>query len=235
MKGTGDSERSRGGKRWTRDDETHLLLLASEGRTAAEIASMMKRSYISVQHRLRSLSGRSDTEVGRSQARSFERNRFPNGDLTCGALSVPGHQMVLSVWTAIRYDSAIIKRNEPSRLRPEVKCVIGAIIRETMICSDPDHSPSWTRIAISRLRAKDVGVDSGVVRNLIRALSAKGFLEIFVGYIGPNAALQLDPISARSGRSVLLRAAQRTVVLCKSFGIMHSNLYTNFPSLRSDH
>jgi hypothetical protein len=230
----GKPERNRGAKRWSREDETALRQLVSEGREASEIASIMKRSYFGVCHRMRMLNRLLGNKDAKTSPPGSKRKRYSDADLTCGALSSSGHQLVASLWFEIRNDGAIAKRREPSSLRPEVECIIGAIVREGLICFDQRKTPTWRRIAIKSLRAKDVGVDSGVIRNLVSALLNKGFLDTFVGYIGPRVVVQLDPKTARSGRTALLRATQKMIEFCGRYGIVYDNLYSHFPSLRSD-
>lgn len=223
-------DRARGGKRWTRRDDDRLLELASQGKSWGELASIMQRSYSSVQSRLRALlnqSNRAKCLVVQSEPR-----RFPLVDLSCGALSQASHQVLSTLWINIKGHHSIIRRWEPSLLKPEVECFLGAVIREGLMCLQPDSPPTWRRFSISRIRANDAGVDSGVARNLISALHHHGFLELFVGYVGYSGSFQLDIHAARFGRSALLRATRKTLQACARHGINLNNLHTHFPSLR---
>ena len=86
-------------------------------------------------------------------------------------------------------------------------------------------------VAVSTLRAEQIGVDAGVRRNLLRALSHEGFLKEFVGYVGYEAVLELDRDAARLGRPTLLRASSRLINWSKRRGITGENVYTHFPKL----
>jgi hypothetical protein len=83
--------RARGGKRWTPEDDARLLALAAEGHVSIIIASILKRSFSSAQHRLRSLSPPSNENgnvtVSKAKApgnapKSYQRE----ADLSCGAI-----------------------------------------------------------------------------------------------------------------------------------------------------
>jgi hypothetical protein len=207
-----------------------LLTLALEGKTPIVIAAILQRSYSSVQHRLKEL-GRSTNgamltpEIG--TRRSAERGPlgFSQIDLTCGAFTPSGRQVIQDLWDKLKNDTAIVKRREPSSLRPEVQCIIGAIVREAITSCDTDKA--WARVAISRVRAEDAGVDSGVFRNLLGALQRQGLLETFVGYPG---ALEFGN-GARHGRTTLFRAASCLVELCRNSEVTKDNASTHFPSL----
>lgn len=223
-------DRARGGKRWTGGDDTRLLELASQGKSMGELACTMQRSYSSVQSRLRTLikqSGRANCPRPHS-----EPKRFPAVDLSCGALSQASHEVLSTLWFDIKGHHSIIRRSEPSLLKPEVELFLGAVIREALICLPPDSPPTWRRLSLSRIRANDAGVDSGVARNLISALHHHGFLDLFVGYVGYSGSFQLDIHAARFGRSALLRATRKTREASARRGINLNNLYTHFPSLR---
>jgi hypothetical protein len=160
---------------------------------------------------------------------SAERGQqgFSQIDLTCGAITPPGRQLIQGLWDKLKNDAAIAKRREPSALRSEVQCIIGAIVREAITSRDSDKAHRWARVAISRIRAEEVGTDSGVFRNLLGALHRQGLLETFVGYPG---VLELGG-GARHGRTTLFRAASRLVELCREHGITKDNASTHFPSL----
>ncbi|MGY4512416.1 hypothetical protein ACVIN2_005870 [Bradyrhizobium sp. USDA 3650] len=232
-------DRARGGKRWTRRDDDRLLELASQGKSWEELASTMQRSYSSVQSRLRTLLNQSDR--AKCLLVQSEPRRFPLVDLSCGALSQASHQVLSTLWMNIKGHHSIIRRWEPSLLKPEVECFLGAVIREGLICAviregliclQPDSPSTWRRFSISRIRANDAGVDSGVARNLISALHHHGFLELFVGYVGYSGSFQLDIHTARFGRSALLRATRKTLQACARQGINLNNLHTHLPTLR---
>jgi hypothetical protein len=223
-------DRSRGGKRWSDSDDARLLELASQGKPTDELASTMQRSYSSIQNRLRYLINR----AGRANClhHQSEPERFPAVDLSCGALSDASHEVLSTLWSGIKGHPSIIRRREPSLLKPEVECFLGAVVREGLIRLSPDSPPTWRRFSLSRIRANDAGVDSGVARNLISALHHYGFLELFVGYVGYSGSFQLDIHTARFGRSALLRATRKTLQACARRGINLKNLHTHFPSLR---
>jgi hypothetical protein len=225
-------ERKRGGKRWTPDDEARLLTLALEGQAPIAIAATLQRSYSSVQHRLNKLE-RSTTGAmlnPRSESGAFPERAdlgFCEIDLTCGAITRPGQQIIQGLWEKLRNDAAIAKRREPSILRAEVQCIIGALVREAITSYDGEMGSRWWRVAVSRVRAVDVGVDSGVLRNLLGALQRQRLLETFVGYPG---VLELGS-GARNGRPTLFRATSRLVELCSIHGITRDNISTHFPPL----
>lgn len=214
--------RERGGKRWTADEEAHLLALVDEGHNSAAIAAILRRAFSSVQHRLRKL-GRSTAEaIDPEKPKPYQRRM----DLTCGEPSSAGRAVVEIVWEAIRDDVAITQRREPSRLSIGVRRIVGAIVREAMISSDSRNG--WARIAISRVRTETAGVGSGVVRNLLEALERQGYLQRFLGYPG---IVELDRSVARNGRVALLRATPRLSRLCARFDIRWDNIAAHFPRL----
>lgn len=220
--------RARGGKRWTEGDDTRLLELASQGKSPTELASMMQRSYFSIQNRLRTLN------AGRAKClpRRSERTRFPSADLSCGALSHASHDVVRTFWSEIKGHHDIIRRREPSTLKPEVECFLGAVVREGLMCLQIGSLPTWRRVSLSQIRASDAGIDSGAARNLIIALNDHGFLELFVGYFGDSGTYRLEAPAARLGRSMLLRATRKTLHVCTLHQINLNNLHTHFPSPR---
>ena len=97
--------RARGRKHWSSEDETRLVALAAAGRTSAEIAADLNRSFSSVQHRLK--------KVGASVARRSEKRSDQSQaavDLTCGAITNSGQQIVQAERAEIRSDQVIAKR-----------------------------------------------------------------------------------------------------------------------------
>jgi len=198
--------RARAGRRWSPDEEARLVALAEKGYNSAAIAAILTRTFSSVQNRLRQL-GRSTAEP--DDPKEPKRDQRPM-DLSCGAVSNGGRAVVESIWGAIRDDSAIVNRREPSRLSSEVQSVIGAIV------------------AISRVRAETVGVGSGVFRNLLQALERQRFLQRSLGY--PDT-LKIDSALAKNGRVSFLRAMPRLLELCARFDIRTDNIATHFPSL----
>jgi transposase-like protein len=214
--------RARAGRRWSPDEEARLVALAEKGYNSAAIAAILTRTFSSVQNRLRQL-GRSTAEP--DDPKEPKRDQRPM-DLSCGAVSNGGRAVVESIWGAIRDDSAIVNRREPSRLSSEVQSVIGAIVREAIISTDAKNG--LARVAISRVRAETVGVGSGVFRNLLQALERQRFLQRSLGY--PDT-LKIDSALAKNGRVSFLRAMPRLLELCARFDIRTDNIATHFPSL----
>ena len=229
------TNRARGGKRWTPQDDARLLALGAEGHATIIIASVLARSFSSIQHRLRVLGRRPPikyewfavSNVGTSGDALKTHQR--DADLACDSISASGRMLVESLWIAIKHHAAISKRREPSRLSPEVEGIIGAIIREALISSKA--SSVWTRIAVSSLRAEHIGVDDGVLRNLLRALRHEEFLDVFVGYLGYEAVLGLGRDAAKLGRPTLMRASSRLINWSKRYGITQENVLSHFPLL----
>ncbi len=96
---------ARGRKHWSSEDETRLVALAAAGCTSAEIAADQNRSFSSVQHRLKKVGA---SVVRRSEKRSDESQAAV--DLTCGAITNSGQQIVQAVRAEIRSDQVIAKR-----------------------------------------------------------------------------------------------------------------------------
>jgi hypothetical protein len=225
-----DSKRAQAGKRWTHDADERLLALSKSRNDAATIASILRRSYSSVQNRLQKLhrlliENAESLDSGVQIAPKRSSDTYPDMDLTCGAISGWGQQIVRALWEDIQADNAITRRREPSSFKIEVQCLVGAIVRETFISSE---EKTWARISVSRIRAENVGVDGGAVRNILGALMSRGFLERFVGY---SDALRIENSAATSGRVTLLRASPRLTAMCKEAGLCSESIFSHFPSL----
>jgi hypothetical protein len=215
-------KRALGGQRWTVEEDDFLLDLVKREQEWIVIAAELERSYSSVQNRFRFLKQSQEPAapiVPLVRTRAWRPDSAP--DLSCGALSVASRQVVGVLWEEIRHP------HEPPEARDQVRTIIGATVREVMLCRLTSGS-DWLRITVSQVNAGDHGVPREAFRNIIARLEACGFLERFVGYLG---ALKLDRHEARKGRLVWLRAAPRLIDLCESHGINGSNLTTHFPSL----
>lgn len=224
-----DSRQARAGKRWTPDADENLLALARTGNDVTTIARILRRSYSSVQNRLQKF-GRIQNAAGLARELHVPPDRsnalYSEMDLTCGAIGNQGYQIVRALWDYIQADNAMTKPREPLTFKKEVQCLIGGIVREAFLCLQED---TWAKVTLSRIRAEESGVNSGVVRNITAALIRGGFLERFVGY--RDAVRILNP-AAIAGRVTVLRAAEPLINMCRAHDLSAENIFSQFPSLR---
>jgi hypothetical protein len=216
--------RSLGGKRWSRKEDSRLLELVRQELDWLKIAGVLNRTFSSVQRRfqfLRSFDGRASTIVPKKLTRA-ERPGDPQADLTCGAVSRSGRQTLNLVRNAIR-----LRTRETFEPLKEIDLIICAIIRELLLLRLRADA-GWLRITISRISAEEHGVGREVFRTLVSSFEKAALIERHVGYPG---ALALPQLSARKGRLLLIRASSRLIGFCEQQGVGISNVFTHFPSL----
>ena len=216
--------RSLGGQRWTSEEDERLLELVRFKREWRDIAIELKRTFASVQNRFRFLKKSRDSAAEISPlvlTRAHDPTLEP--DLTCGALSVAGREIIEEL-CAEMMRIGLMSRREPTARFYESRLALGALVRAVML----RRHTGWLRITLSRVSSPKHGLSRGAFQNLVSSLEKTGMLERYVGYLND---LNLENPQARKGRSVYIRATALLQEMCARKGISSANLFTHFPSL----
>ena len=217
-------DRSSGGKRWSVEEDERLLDLVRQEQDWRDIATAFGRSFSSVQDRFRFLKNSQACAASIVPRRSIRAKNPTPPDLTCGAPSRAGRDLLSLVRNDI--DRRQMIAGEPRPLIDEIDLILGAIIREVMLLRSDAHM-DWVRITVAEIRTHENGIGKEAMRAVINELEKRLWIERGVGYPG----LVELPRQARIGRLILIRAAPRLLALCERIGISPPDLFNHFPSL----
>ena len=228
---------------WTADDIETLRGLLVGGDTLATIAAKLGRTYAAVEKRVWKLGKAGAAEPVADQPFQTEYRRplppdVTTTNLTCHAIDQSALPIIHELYARVSAHRAatVAKTYTYQAMRPRVERVIAAIVRDLVLLRFGPGTTGWIKVCPRQARSSSIGVSVDVVRNLLEALAANGFIERVNGYekfMGRESAAL-----ARAGRATRIRGTTKLFELCAKHNLTRGNVEAWFTaaatSARSD-